>query len=202
MVFDFLQGILLGFTVAVPVGPINLLIMNEAIKSYKNSCLIGFGAMSADVTYLIFIIFGLSVYLKNTDFLNWLTFGGALFLFFIAYSIFKQRNEPIRKIHVDVKRSWIKYYIKGYALTLVSPYTVLFWLSIATLSIRTEHPGFIIGGMLFAILLWITLMPYFIFKTKHLISQKIYSKIALVSAFVFSVFAFGMIIRLFLGFFN
>lgn len=198
MVFDFLQGMLLGFTVAIPVGPINLLIMNEALKSYKNSFMIGLGAMSADITYLTLIVFGLSVYLKDTYLLKWLSLGGALFLLYIAYTLYKNRNEQIKKVHVNViKGSLLKHYLKGYALTLISPYTVLFWLSISTLSITTAHPSYIISGMLFAIVLWISLMPYFIFKTKHLISQQIYSKIALVSAFVFSIFAFGMIIRLF-----
>lgn len=198
MVFDFLQGMLLGLTVAVPLGPINLLIMNEALKSYKNSWLIGFGAMSADVTYLTLIVFGLSSYLKDTRVLNVLSLGGGMFLFFIAYVVFKNRNEPIRKVTIEVKHSSLKYYLKGYGLTLVSPYTVLFWLSVSTLSLSTEHPTYIISGMLFAILLWISLMPYFIYKTKHLISQHIYSKIALISAFVFFIFALGMVIRLFL----
>ena len=36
MILSFLEGLVLGFGAAVPLGPINILIMNEAIKRYKN----------------------------------------------------------------------------------------------------------------------------------------------------------------------
>lgn len=197
MIMDFLQGMLLGLTAAVPLGPINLLIMNEALKVYKNGVSVGFGAMSADATYLLLILFGLSTYFNHHALLNTLSLLGSLFLFYMAYSIYKNRNEKIKKMDAHVKSSLLKHYFKGYALTLLSPYTMVFWLSVATLSLSKSHPIFIVSGMLFAIFLWITLMPYFIYRTKHLISQQMYSKIALISATVFCLFAFGMIIRLF-----
>lgn len=197
MMIDFLQGMVLGFTAAIPLGPINLLIMNESLKSYKNGFFVGLGAMSADTTFLVLILFGLNSYLENTILLKGLSLLGALFLLFIAYTVYKNRNEPLKKVPIDTKGSLLKHYGKGYVLTIFSPYTVIFWLSVATFSISKVYPLFITSGMLFAIFLWITLMPYFIYKTKHLISQYVYSKIALISAVIFSVFAFGMIIRLF-----
>jgi L-lysine exporter family protein LysE/ArgO len=197
MTMDFLQGILLGFTAAVPLGPINLLIMNESLKSYKNGFFVGLGALSADTTFLLLILFGLNSYLENTIVLKGLSSFGALFLLFMAYSVYINRNESIKKVQIDTKGSFIKHYLKGYMLTIVSPYTIVFWLSVATLSLSKVYPLYVTSGMLFAIFLWITLMPYFIYKTKHLISQDVYSKIALISAFIFCAFAFGMIIRLF-----
>ncbi len=197
MMMDFLQGMLLGLTAAVPLGPINLLIMNETLKVYKNGVSVGFGAMSADATYLLLILFGLSTYFNQQALLNGLSLLGSLFLFYMAYIIYKNRNEKIKKMDAHVKSSLLKHYLKGYALTLLSPYTVVFWLSVATLSLSKSHPMYIVSGMLFAIFLWITLMPYFIYRTKHLISQHMYSKIALISAVVFCLFALGMIIRLF-----
>lgn len=197
MIIDFLQGMLLGFTAAVPLGPINLLIMNESLKSYKNGVCVGLGAMSADTTYLLIILFGLSTYFNHPTVLNSLSLFGSFFLLYIAYAIYKHRNDEIKKVHIDAKGSLFKHYIKGYALTMLSPYTIVFWLSIATLSVKRTYPLYIVCGMLFAIFVWITLMPYFVYRTKHLISQHIYSKIALISAVVFCLFAFGMIFRLF-----
>lgn len=197
MTVDFLQGMVLGLTAAVPLGPINLLMMNESLKSYQNGVFVGLGAMSADTTFLLLIFFGLGSYFENTMVLKSISFFGALFLLFMAHGIYTKRNEPIKKVSIDTKGSLIKHYTKGYVLTIFSPYTVLFWLSVATLSMSKVYPLYIMSGMLFAIFIWITLMPYFIYKTKHLISQHVYSKIALISAVIFSVFAFGMIIRLF-----
>lgn len=197
MLIDFLQGMILGFTAAVPLGPINMLMMNESLKSYKNGVSVGIGAMSADTTYLLIILFGLTTYLNQTNVLNALTIFGSFFLIFIAYKMFKNRNENIKKISADTKGSLFKHYVKGYILTLLSPYTVVFWLSVATLSISKDNPTAIIFGMLFALVIWVTAMPYFVYKTKHLVSQRIYSRIAVISALVFLCFAFGMLIRLF-----
>lgn len=202
MLIDFLQGMLLGFTAAVPLGPINMLIMNEALRSYKNGVSVGIGAMSADTSYLLIILFGLSAYVNQDSVLNALTIFGSCFLMFIAYKMFLNRNEDIKRVKADTKGSLFKHYVKGYILTLLSPYTVVFWLSVATLSFNKTNQSALIVGMLFALVIWITLMPYFVYKTKHLVSQRVYSKIAVVSALVFLFFAFGMLIRLFFGNYN
>ncbi|MFA6789586.1 MAG: LysE family transporter, partial [Arcobacteraceae bacterium] len=86
MIIDFLQGMVLGFTAAIPLGPINLLIMNESLKSYKNGFFVGLGAMSADTTFLLLILLGLNNYLENTILLKGLSLLGALFLLFISYT--------------------------------------------------------------------------------------------------------------------
>ncbi len=190
---DFLQGMLLGFAAAVPLGPINLLIMNEAIKSFKNGVAVGFGAMSADISYLLLILLGLTKFLTATWLLNTLTVLGSCFLFFIAYSIYKNRNNLVKKVEIDAKGSIIKHFTKGYLLTLINPFTIAFWLSIATLSVGTSNLSLTVSGLFFAILIWIISMPYFVHKSKHLISQKVHFIISISSAFIFCFFAFFMI---------
>lgn len=93
----FFEGVLLGFGAALPLGPINLLIMNEALRSYKNALFIGLGAMSADVSYLAFILFGASHLLKESLIFEALLIFGGSFLLFIAYKIFRSRNNPIER---------------------------------------------------------------------------------------------------------
>lgn len=45
MIASLLSGISLGFGAAVPLGPINILIMTNALRSYKSAVAIGLGAM-------------------------------------------------------------------------------------------------------------------------------------------------------------
>ncbi len=58
LVESFWEGIILGFGASVPIGPINVLIMSYALRSYSKAFAIGAGAMSADITYLLFVLFG------------------------------------------------------------------------------------------------------------------------------------------------
>ncbi len=196
MTFSFIEGFLLGLGAAVPLGPINILIMNESIKKYKNGVMIGLGAMSSDITYLVFILFGLIVYLNQPIVLDALSVFGGSFLIYLAYNIYKSRNNKLANTttHI-VKKNSLKLYLKGYFLTLLNPYTIAFWLS-ASGYIAGKNLDFFVTlvGMLSAILLWITLMPYFIHKTKHKISQKISSVISIVSSVI--LFGFGVMMLL------
>ncbi|WP_419770289.1 MAG: LysE family translocator [Candidatus Marinarcus sp.] len=195
MISEFLQGMVLGFGAAVPLGPINILIMNEALKRYRNGVAVGFGAMSADTTYLMIILFGLTYYINNETVLRYFSLLGATFLMYMAIIIFKNRNAHIKKVSIDHKGSVLKHYLKGYVLTLFSPYTIIFWLSVTTFSTKSSQPLYTVSGMLFAILLWITVMPYFIHKSKHLVSPNVYSKIAIVSAFILGLFGIVMLVK-------
>jgi L-lysine exporter family protein LysE/ArgO len=198
MLIDFLQGVLLGFGAAVPLGPINILIMNEALKKYRNAVAVGFGAMSADTTYLTIILLGFTYYINNEFVLLLLSFLGAFFLLYMAYLIYASKDKCIKTIKLENHNKVIKSYFKGFALTLLSPYTIIFWISVSTFSTQSQTPLVVVGGMLFAILLWVTLMPYFIYKTKHFVSQGLYSKISIISAFIMVIFAVLMIAKSFI----
>ena len=60
-----IEGFLLGIGAAIPIGPINILIMNRALKSYPHAVATGVGAMSADGLYLILILFGMAPVLQQ-----------------------------------------------------------------------------------------------------------------------------------------
>ena len=86
---SLIQGFILGVGAAVPLGPINILIMDRAIQNYKSAVFIGLGALSADITYLFLILLGLVTLFNNTLVVEMLGFFGSAFLFFIAYMIFQ-----------------------------------------------------------------------------------------------------------------
>lgn len=192
----FIEGIILGFGAAVPLGPINILIMNEALREYKNALAIGLGAMSADITHLLLIVFGVTYYLKDTLLLEIVSFLGGLFLIYLSFLIFKGRNRTISKLKQSKKqRSVISNYIKGYTLTLLNPYTILFWLSVTTYVTSSEALGLKLCGMVFAIMVWITLMPYFIYTKRSLISHTLSYKIAIASSIIILFFGISLLIK-------
>lgn len=192
MFSSFLQGFLLGVGAAVPLGPINILIMSRALKSYALAVATGLGALSADLCYILLLTLGLGSFLQESILLKILGFFGSAFLIYLAYSLFVKRDECIYELKTDASKGrMLKTYISGYLLTLLNPYTIAFWTSVSVFVVsKDEYRFLIILGMITAILSWITIMPYIIHRTKHRLSQSFYSKVSLIAAFI--LFGFGV----------
>jgi L-lysine exporter family protein LysE/ArgO len=190
----------LGIGAAVPIGAINILMMNTALKTYKGALFIGFGAMSSDITYLLLILLGMATFLDNPTITTTLGVLGSGFLFYMAYMIFKSRAKEVdTKAKTVSKKGLLKFYAQGYVLTFINPYTIAFWLSIAGfIANKSLEPIYTLFGMLNAILLWITLMPYFVHKSKHKISNKVSYWINVFSSGLLGIFAISLLYSLFL----
>lgn len=200
MITSFLEGFLLGMGAAIPLGPINILLMNTALRDYKRAVTIGFGALSADTLYLTLILLGLATFFNQPILLNILGILGSAFLLYMSYHIFKYRNNILEtKNHSAPKKSLIKFYLQGFTLTFVNPYTVAFWLSIAGYTAHKDlDPIITVVGMLCAIFLWVTLMPYFVHSSKHRISQKVSYYLSISSSIVLLGFGLSLIINMFI----
>ncbi len=196
MISSLLSGLSLGFGAAVPLGPINILIMTTALRSYKSAVAIGLGAMSADLSYFILLYLVGAKITKYPLVSKLLALFGALFLLYIAWLIFQGRNDPIQKLPKKIEfKDLAKNYLKGFSLTLLNPYTIAFWLSVASLIATTNlNPTYTIIGIIVAILHWITLMPLLIYKTKHLLSQKINYFFSILSASIMLFFAISLLL--------
>ncbi len=200
MIASFIEGFVLGLGAAVPLGPVNILIMTNALKNYKNAVALGAGAMSADMTYLSLLLFGFLAFAKNSTFQVTVGFFGVFFLAYISYLIFKGRNQKIQihqKGQIVEKDKIFSNYLKGYSITLLNPYTIGFWISVSAY-IANKNLSFLftILGLFCAILLWITLMPLAIHKTKHLFSQRITKNISILSSVIILFFAVGMAVKI------
>ncbi len=193
---SFIEGFLLGLGAAVPLGAINVLIMNTALHRYSAAVTIGVGAITSDITYLMLILFGFLHFIANPTLINVMTTIGALFMIYLAWTIWRDRNEPIHTISTQKTSLW-RYYINGYMLTVINPYSLIFWFSVsAYISSRELSILATIGGLLLSTSLWVTIMPLVIHKTKHLISQRIAKLFSIFSTIVLIFFAMGMFWRL------
>lgn len=195
---SFLEGFLLGIGACVPLGPINILIMNHALKSYSSGVAVGFGAMSMDIIYLLMILFGVSTFLNNPLTLQILGLLGTFFLAYIAYVIFKGRNNALDTNGVTVStKSLFKNYLQGLLLTSVNPYTIAFWLSVAGYAVNKEFDIVLTTlGVFGGIVLWTTLMPYVVHQSKHRISQQLSYHINITSALILGFFAVSLLVHL------
>lgn len=199
----FLQGLLLGFSAAVPLGPINIMIMTAALSSFVSAFAIGLGAMSADVLYLLLLSFGVLEYLQNETVLKAVGIFGICYLLFISWLIFKGANSEVKfeKSQSVGKSEFAKNYAKGLFATLGNPYTIGFWLSVATLAGSFGANAWaMVTGLIVAIGLWITLMPLAVFKSSKLISPKFIKYVSYACAAVLVGFALALFYKLFLNY--
>ena len=148
----FLQGLLFGFGAAVPIGPINVMIMTAALSSFWLAFAIGLGAMSADVLYLVLLAFGLLEYLQGEIISKAIGIFGICYLLYISYLIFKSADKPVKANEEirAIKGSFGKNYLKGFFATLTNPYTVGFWLSVASYARNFENAAILTAGLVTA----------------------------------------------------
>ena len=126
--YSLLQNILLGLSLAAPIGPVNLEIIKRGLNAgFKQAFLTGLGAMSADFTYLTLIFFGLTFFLKIPFIKIFLALAGSFILIYLgATSIrnfFRQQVMDINQTGRFFKNS----YKAGYLITLCCPITIVWW---------------------------------------------------------------------------
>lgn len=196
---DLFDGILLGLGVCVPFGPVNILILSYALKSFKNAFALGFGAFVADLLYLSLLSFSVLEFIKNDLFLNILSIFGFIFLSYLGFLMLK----PVKDInlHKNLENTNIfSNFIKGFLLNLANPYVITFWLSVATMLSTKQNPIYLFLGLSVSILIWIFSLSFFVYKYTNLFSLKVLKIINIISAFILEYFAIMLVLRRFYDF--
>lgn len=153
---SFASGLWLGYSLAVPPGPMNALIAAWALRSFRHGFAVGAGAMSADFILMIITLLLYSALrtLGQGVFAPFLLLGGAFFLY-LAYKIGKSPPPERRGANPG---SPLRGYLMGLSLGLVNPYQVGWWLTSGLSSIHQFGVEWA-AGLFFAILTWITGFP-------------------------------------------
>lgn len=197
MIESFLQGILLGFGVAVPFGPLNILILSYALRSFKNAFALGLGAMSADILYLILLLFGLLRFLSNETLTQIIALCGFVFLSYMAFCVLKSKAKAPTFKQNAVSDNVIKSYAKGFALNLLNPFIIAFWASVSLIFSQNESKAFMVFGLFVAIFAWVFSLSFFVAKFAHFFTARVVRVINIVSALIIEYFALLLVYKVF-----
>jgi len=120
-----LRGVVLGFSIAAPVGPIGVLCIRRTLAQGRLAGLLsGLGAATADALYGAVAAFGLTLV---TQLLvgqqNWIRLTGGLFLCYLGVKTFFAR--PAEQAAPAQSASLVGAYASTLALTLSNPMTIL-----------------------------------------------------------------------------
>ncbi|HYQ92948.1 MAG TPA: LysE family transporter [Candidatus Competibacteraceae bacterium] len=144
-----LKGLLIGFTIAAPVGPIGLLCIQRTLQRGRIAGFIsGLGAASADAVYGSIAGFGLAslsgLLLDWRQELRWL---GGLFLLYLGWRLFS--SLPTEQSPSPRSTDLLGDYASTFLLTLTNPVTILAFIGIFTgLGLAAEERNFSAAGLL------------------------------------------------------
>lgn len=194
---SFIQGVLMGLGVSVPIGPVNVLIMSYALRSYTKALCLGLGAISADMLYLALSALGISQLAKIPIVFACISVFGAAFLLYIALGIYRQAKRSVQLQSVELG-SHVAVFGKGFLLNIFNPYVIMFWLSVSA-SIGRERFGLALAGLVCGILSWITLFALAVYKSRAKISDRAARAFAYISALILLFFALKLICAVIFG---
>ena len=129
MNFDFyVRGLLIGLSIAAPVGPMSVLIIRRTLAESRLAGLIsGLGIAAGDTTYGALGGFGLTFitgFLINEQF--WLRLVGGLFLFYLGFKTLTSRPaEKAAEAAPRTGKGLLSYFFSTYLLTLTNPLTII-----------------------------------------------------------------------------
>lgn len=127
-----LKGILLGLSIAAPVGPIGLLCIKRSLNNgFKSGLATGMGAASADAIYGTIAALGVTIIISLLNRFNlFITCAGALFLIYLGIKTFL--SKPSEKVSEDKKGNLFSDYLTTLGLTLTNPVTIAMFIGVFT----------------------------------------------------------------------
>jgi len=121
----FLRGLIIGFSIAAPVGPIGVLCIRRTLAEGRLAGFFsGLGAATGDMLYGAVAAFGLKAV---QDLLvgqsNWLRLAGGIFLLYLGVRTFFSR--PVESGTDDRRKGLFGAYLTTLFLTITNPLTIL-----------------------------------------------------------------------------
>ena len=140
------EGIILGLTVAISIGPALFALLQTSIKyGIKIGIFLALGIFVSDLTLVVGFFFGASRIITNSKYHLVLGIvGGIVMSIFGIYTFFKkvpltEQVEAINEIKVK-KKGPFPYFIKGFILNFANPFLWVFWIT-SMLAINATYGG-------------------------------------------------------------
>lgn len=196
----FLKGIILGFSIAAPVGPIGVLCIRRTLQFGRFSGLFsGLGAAIADMIYAVIAAFGLtfiSNFLMSGQF--WLQLIGGGFLLYLGWKTFfsKVGGKPSDISHSTLMND----FLSTFFLTITNPMTILSFLAVfAGLGLSNIQGSYVeaallVMGVFLGSAAWWLLLSEGVTLFRKKVSEKVMKWINRVAGMIITAFGLAALI--------
>lgn len=197
-----LKGILLGFSIAAPVGPIGVLCIRRTLANgIKNGFLSGLGAATADAIYGLLAVLGISVVsIFLLEYQSYLHMIGGIFLLYLGYTTFKAR--PAEVSANASEEELLGAYGSTLLLTITNPMTIMSFAAIfAGLGVGAANESylsslFLVLGVFIGSMLWWLFLSGMVNMLRHKFDQKRLKLVNQLSGLVITIFGICSLISI------
>lgn len=182
--------ILLGVSLAAPIGPVNAAQLDKGIKNgFIHAWIFGIGALAADVIYMFLVYFGVVHFIESSFMKTFLFFFGFFVLMYTGIeSLLTAKN-----VDINIRNQWetplVKSFISGFLMSLLNPLTILFWLGIygsilaKTSEVSTDNQLTIYSiSVISGIILWDLIMAIISGWARRFLSKNFLMSISTISS--------------------
>lgn len=146
MLHSLFEGIILGLTVSISLGPALVALMQTSIKhGIKKGIFLAMGIFFSDLTVVVGAYFGASQIITNPEtHIIFGLIGGVILVGFGLFSLTRkiQLQEQVEAIsEIRIRRpGTFRYFFKGYLLNIANPFLWAFWLT-SVIAISSSYRG-------------------------------------------------------------
>lgn len=200
----FFEGVILGFTLAMLLGPALFALLQTSIhRGVKSGFFLAFGIFISDITVVIFTYMGAVQLLSNErNYIMAGICGGIILILFGVYTF-------VRKVHIDENNNLIvvkkvpgvlTYLLKGFFLNVMNPFVWFFWISVMVgiaSNYGADKPAVtsFFMGTLFTIFGTDMLKVVIANKIKHYLNPKVLILINRIVGILLAIFGIYLILR-------
>ena len=189
----FLQSLLIGLSIAAPVGPIGLLTIQRTLQWGSPAGLAtGLGAAAADAVYGAIGAYGVTALIDALTAARLpLALGGGAFLLWLAWSILRA---PVARQAAPLGggRELMRCFAGTFALTLSNPATILSFIAVFGAMagrMTVASPGVMIAGVLIGSGLWWLFLSTAVGRLRERFDERWRRRVNVLSALVLGGFA-------------
>lgn len=125
---SFIEGLLLGLSTIVFIGPVFFLILQNTLAYGKLAGLyIALGILLSDIVYILLFKYSLYEHLNTITNSKYFYWGFSLLLFIAGISSMLKKKNTVGKL---LKNNPTILFAKGFLINFVNPFVFLFWLGI------------------------------------------------------------------------
>jgi L-lysine exporter family protein LysE/ArgO len=191
-----LQNILLGLSIAAPIGPASIAIIKSGFRGgFLPAITVALGVVSADVTYVVVAYFGLARFITIPIVKTLILFFGMLVLAYLGYMTIKDASKP-KQVEAGIERPQKNLYLQGYAVNISNPMAVVWWLGVigSILATSTQDSNSLVTllytlTIVVGIFIWHTGLSIVSHFSKRVFSSRVITYISIFSGLVLFVFA-------------
>jgi threonine/homoserine/homoserine lactone efflux protein len=192
---DIFRNILLGITLAAPIGPAGVAVIQSGLRGgFPRAFLTGIGITMADTTYLLVVFFGLASFISYPAVKISIWALGAVLLVYLGVQSIRESG---RKIDFDIQSTQAPRnpLAVGYMVNISNPMAVVFWLGIygsllgATTQDGNQTNALLQGAaILVGILMWHSTVSFLTHWGKRLLNETSTKYISIIAGVVLILF--------------